>query len=111
MGRRNGQAQVEGVVAQMTTCHLVTLWLSVSGKAVHRVFASQAQDAFLEGPVEAFRTWGGIPTKHLRSDNLTPAVHRVCCGRTRIESPRWVASGSAPVVDVALGTMGRIPRT
>lgn len=110
---REGQVQLEGMVPQqhlpgeeaevdfadvwvrvggeMTKCHLFTLWLSFSGKAIHRVFKSEAQEAFLEGHVEAFRALGGVPTKHIRYDNLKPAVHRVCFGRNRVESQRWVA--------------------
>jgi transposase len=72
-------------------CHLFTLRLSYSGKAVHRVFASAGQPAFLEGHVEAFRVLGGVPTGHIRYDNLKAAVKRVCVGRTRVESQRWVA--------------------
>ncbi len=79
------------IAGEMTQCHLFTLRLSFSGKAVHRVFTSEAQEAFLEGHVEAFRALGGVPTRHIRYDNLKPAVHRVCFGRTRIESGRWVA--------------------
>lgn len=76
---------------EMTKCHLFTLRLSYSGKAIHRVFKSEAQEAFLEGHVEAFRALGGIPTRHIRYDNLKPAVNRVCFGRNRVESDRWVA--------------------
>lgn len=72
-------------------CHLFTLRLSYSGKAVHRVFATEAQEAFMEGHVEAFRVLGGVPTGQIRYDNLKPAVHRVLFGRSRIESQRWVA--------------------
>lgn len=79
------------IAGQMTKCHLFTLRLSFSGRAVHRVFISEAQEAFMEGHVEAFRTLGGIPTKHIRYDNLRPAVQRVCFGRNRIESQRWIA--------------------
>ena len=71
--------------------HLFSLRLSYSGKAVHRVFASESQQAFMEGHVEAFRVLGGVPTRHIRYDNLKPAVHRICFGRTRIESQTWVA--------------------
>ncbi|MBO0516574.1 IS21 family transposase [Streptomyces beijiangensis] len=71
-------------------CHLFTLRLSYSGKAVHRVFASQAQESFLEGHAEAFRVLGGVPTRHIRYDNLKPAVNQVCTGRNRVESERWV---------------------
>lgn len=79
------------VGGEMTKCHLFTLRLSYSGKAVHRVFKSEAQEAFLEGHAEAFRVLGGIPTRHIRYDNLKPAVNRVCFGRNRVESDRWVA--------------------
>jgi transposase len=72
-------------------CHLFTLRMSYSGKAVHRVFASQSQEAFMQGHVEAFRVLGGVPTRHIRYDNLKPAVNKVCFGRSRIESQRWTA--------------------
>lgn len=72
--------------------HLFTLRMSYSGKAVHRVFASEAQEAFMEGHVEAFHVLGGVPTRHIRYDNLKPAVKQVCFGsRNRVESQRWVA--------------------
>lgn len=79
-------------VAGVTTkCHLFTLRMSYSGRAVHRVFLSEAQEAFMEGHVEAFGELGGVPTRHIRYDNLKPAVQRVCFGRNRVESDRWVA--------------------
>lgn len=74
----------------VTKCHLFTLRLSYSGKAVHRVFASQAQESFMQGHVEAFNTLGGVPVRHIRYDNLKPAVNRICTGRSRVESERWV---------------------
>jgi transposase len=68
-----------------------TLRLSYSGRAVHRVFASQGQEAFLEGHVAAFEVLGGIPFDKIRYDNLRSAVHRVLFGRNRAESGRWLA--------------------
>ena len=76
---------------ELTKCRLFTLRLTYSGKAVHRVYRSQAQEAFLEGHVEAFRVLGGVPTRHVRYDNLKPAVTQVCFGRNRVESTRWVS--------------------
>ncbi|MGM0386378.1 MAG: IS21 family transposase [Actinomycetota bacterium] len=73
-----------------TKVFLFTLRLSHSGRAVHRVFASQSQEAFLEGHVHAFTALGGVPTVHIRYDNLKSAVSRVLFGRSRIESGRWV---------------------
>ncbi len=76
---------------QLTKCALFTLRLSYSGKAVHRVFASQGQEAFIEGHVEAFRVLGGSPVDKIRYDNLKSAVTRVLFGRSRTESDRWVS--------------------
>jgi transposase len=74
-----------------TKCFLFTMRLSMSGKAVHRVYATQSQEAFLEGHLAAFDEFGGIPTGHIRYDNLKSAVSRVLFGdRGRIENQRWV---------------------
>ncbi|MFB8000444.1 IS21 family transposase [Streptomyces sp. NPDC056002] len=76
---------------EVTKCHLFTLRMSYSGKAVHRVYASQAQESFMEGHVEAFNVLGGVPSRHIRYDNLKPAVNRVLTGRSRVESERWTS--------------------
>lgn len=74
-----------------TKCFLFTMRLSMSGKAVHRVYATQSQEAFLEGHLAAFDEFAGIPTGHIRYDNLKSAVSRVLFGdRDRIENQRWV---------------------
>ncbi|MET3812443.1 IS21 family transposase [Arthrobacter sp. UYEF3] len=75
-----------------TKCHMFIFRLSHSGKAIHRIYPTQAQEAFLEGHIEAFHVMGGIPTKHIRYDNLTSAVTAVVFGqgRQRHENDRWV---------------------
>ena len=73
-----------------TKCFLFTLRLSFSGKAVHRVFSTQGQEAFLEGHQVAFEVLGGVPVDKIRYDNLKSAVSRVLFGRNRTESARWV---------------------
>ena len=75
-----------------TKCYMFVLWLSHSGKAIHRVYPTQAQEAFLQGHIEAFDAIGGIPTKHIKYDNLTSAVTAVIHGpgRARNENDRWV---------------------
>ena len=80
-----------------TKCHMFVFRLSRSGKAIHRIYPTQAQEAFLEGHIEAFREIGGIPTKHIRYDNLTSAVTAVVFGqgRQRVENERWVLFKSA----------------
>jgi transposase len=110
---REGRAHLEGTVPQVhepgaeaevdfadvwvrldgepLKCHLFTLRLSYSAKAVHRVYASQSQEAFMQGHAEAFAVLDGIPVRHIRYDNLKPAVKQVCFGRSRVESQRWIA--------------------
>jgi hypothetical protein len=66
--------------------------LSFSGKAVHRVSASEGQEAFFEGHVHAFGVLGGVPAGKVRYDNLTSAVARVLgFTRARVETDRWTA--------------------
>jgi hypothetical protein len=72
-------------------CHLFAYRLSYSGMGVHRVYASCAQEALLEGHVTAFAVTGGVPRGHIRYDNLTPAVTRVMKGRDRKETARWLS--------------------
>lgn len=74
-----------------TKVFLFTLRLSYSGKSVHRAFATQGQEAFLEGHAYALAELGGVPVRHIRYDNLKAAVSRVLQGRGREESDRWVA--------------------
>ena len=69
---------------------MFALRLSNSAKAAHRVFSTQAQEAFFEGHVNAFERFGGVPAR-VRYDNLKPAVARVLLGRNRIESERFIA--------------------
>jgi transposase len=79
------------VAGKSMKCYLFTLRLSYSGRSVHRAYASQGQEAFMEGHAEAFRVLGGVPFRHIRYDNLKPAVRQVLFGRGRLESQRWVA--------------------
>jgi transposase len=72
-------------------CHLFAYRLSFSGFAVHRVYASCAQEALLEGHVAAFAVTRGVPWRHIRYDNLTPAVTKVLAGRDRKENARWAS--------------------
>ncbi|MGW3730611.1 IS21 family transposase [Streptomyces sp. NPDC000851] len=76
----------------MTKCSLFTFRLSYSGKAVHRIFASEGQEAFFEGHVHAFRVLGGVPVGNVRYDNLSSAVAQVLgFTRARVETERWTA--------------------
>ena len=79
------------LAGQLARCFLFAFRLSCSGKGVHRVYASQAQEAFLEGHVTAFEVTGGVPFRQIRYDNLSPAVAKVLAGRSRTETQRWLA--------------------
>jgi transposase len=90
------EAEVDfGEFHAMVAGTLVKLWmfvlrLSCSGRAFHVAFATQAQEAFLEGHVLAFEHLGGVPGR-IRYDNLKPAVVRVLRGRDRSEAERFIA--------------------
>lgn len=75
-----------------TRCHMFTFRLSCSGKAIHRVYSTESQEAFLEGHIDAFEEIGGVPARHIRYDNLSSAVKSVLFGRgrCRVENDRWV---------------------
>jgi hypothetical protein len=79
------------LAGQLTRCFMFAFRLSCSGKGVHRVYASQAQEAFLEGHVTAFEATGGVPSRQIRYDNLSPAVAKVLAGRNRTETARWLS--------------------
>lgn len=72
-----------------TKCFMFAYRLSHSGRAVHRVYPTQALEAFLEGHIDAFEETGGVPTGQIKYDNLSPAVSTVLSGRARVETARW----------------------
>ncbi len=74
-----------------TKTALFTMRLSFSGRAAHRAFATQGQEAFLEGHVYGFDRLGGVPVDKIRYDNLNSAVKQVLFGRSRQENERWIA--------------------
>jgi len=102
-----GAVSIE-VAGDVAACHLFAYRLSYSGKGVHRVYASCAQEAFLEGHVTAFDVTGGVPWRHIRYDNLSPAVTRVMAGRSRTETARWAAFRSW-YESVPAGSLDRLP--
>jgi transposase len=73
-----------------TSGWMFVMRLSASGKGFHRIYANQAQEVFLDGHVQAFDHFGGVPAR-IRYDNLKPAVVRVMKGRDRLESERFIA--------------------
>lgn len=89
------------LAGELVTCFVFAMRLSYSGKAVHRVFASCGQEAFLEGHVHALSVLGGVPTSKVRYDNLRSAVSRVLSSRSRTENERWTAFRSHYGIDAA----------
>ena len=101
-------AVIAGVLAKLW---MFVMRLSCSGRAFHVAFATQAQEAFLEGHVLAFEYFGAVPGR-VRYDNLGPAVVRVLRGRDRAESERFIALRSHYPVRLVLlrPGQGRRPR-
>ncbi|WUB76612.1 hypothetical protein OG734_44860 [Streptomyces sp. NBC_00576] len=89
------------LAGELVTCYLFAMRLCYSGKAVHRVFASCGQEAFLEGHVHALSVLGGVPTGKVRYDNLKAAVARVLGSRARAENERWTAFRSHYAIEAA----------
>lgn len=71
--------------------HVRVLAISL-GQGIHRIYPTQGQEAFLQGHIEAFEAIGGVPSRHIKYDNLTAAVAAVLHGRDRRrdENARWV---------------------
>ena len=90
-------------------CYMFAYRLSCSGKACHRVYASQVQEAFFEGHVAAFEACGGVLSGHIRYDNLSPAVARVLTGRSRTETGRWLSFRAVYEPVPAGSRAGRVP--
>ncbi|MFF0220522.1 hypothetical protein [Streptomyces vinaceus] len=61
------------LAGQRRKCVLFTLRLSYSGKAVHRVYATASQAAFLEGPVSGVMSGITTPTTRGPASVTTPS--------------------------------------
>jgi transposase len=96
-------AQAAGV---LTKLWMFVMRVSCSGRAFHVAFATQAQEAFLEGHVLALEYFGAVPGR-VRYDNLKPAVVRVLRGRDRTESERFIALRSHYGFDSFFCTPGK----
>lgn len=62
-----------------TRCYMFAFRLSHSGKPVHRIYPTCAQEALLEGHIEAFNAIGGVPVRRIRYDNLGVDEGRLWC--------------------------------
>jgi transposase len=84
-----GEAQIL-LRGEQTVVHLFLMRACHSGASFVMAFASETQQAFLEGHVAALEWFGGV-FDLVRYDNLKAAVARVLKGRRRVESDRFVA--------------------
>ena len=83
-------ASIAGTLAKLW---MFVMLLSHSGRAFHVAFATQAQEAFLEGHVLAFEYFGAVPGR-VRYDNLKQRWCGCCAagtGRRRSGSSRCAA--------------------
>jgi hypothetical protein len=79
-----------------TKTALFTMRPSYSGRAAHKSFLTQGQEAFLEGHVCAPERLGGVRVDKIRYDNLNSAVRQVLFGRSREEKSIFCPGGGAP---------------
>jgi len=80
-------AEVAGV---RLTVQLFCMRLCYSRRTFLMAFPTQRQEAFLEGHVQAFHFFEGVPQR-IAYDNLKVAVERVLPGHTRQEQQAFVA--------------------
>ncbi len=83
-----GEAEV--IIAGVSiTVQLFVMRLCYSRRTFVMAFPTQRQECFLEGHVQAFHFFGGVP-QHISYDNLKAAVLRILEGRNRQEQARFI---------------------
>ena len=100
-----GEAQVEigGVLAK---AHYFVVDLPHSDESYVRAFPAETTEAFLEGHVEAFRYWGGVPRRILY-DNTTLAVARILGDGTRLKTRAFSGLQSHYLFEERFGRPGK----
>ena len=99
-----GEAEIE-MKGERVTAQFLSVRLSYSRKLLVRAYPTQRQEAFLDGQVEAFKYFGGVP-HNVWYDNLTTAVQRVLYGRVRKEQRRFIAFRSHYLFEAQFCTPG-----
>lgn len=83
--------EAEAVIAgERLKVQLFVMRLNHSRARFVMAFPFQKQEAFLEGHIQAFRFFGGVP-RNITYDNLKTAVFRILEGRNRQEQQAFVA--------------------
>jgi transposase len=99
-----GEAKVL-LAGELATINLFFARLCHSGAGLVQAFGHARQVAFLEGHVEAFAFFGGVPAV-VRYDNLASAVKLTLRGRRRVEADRFVALRSHYLFESAFTLAG-----
>ncbi|MGH7751053.1 MAG: IS21 family transposase, partial [Candidatus Dormibacteria bacterium] len=86
------------IAGLLVEVQLFLMRLSASGRSFPRAYLNECQEVFLDGHVQAFAYFGGVPGR-IRYDNLKSAVAKVLKGRVRIESDRFTAMRSHYLFD------------
>lgn len=99
-----GEADIV-LAGEQVTAQFLLVRLCYSRKLLVRAYPHQRQEAFLDGQMEAFQFFGGVP-HNLWYDNLTTAVQQVLCGRVRKEQRRFTAFRSHHLFEAQFCTPG-----
>ncbi len=92
-----GEATVIMAGVQMIV-QLFVMWLNFSRRLFVYAYPTQKQESFLDGHVQAFRFFGGVPYR-ISYDNLKTAVYEILRGHQRIEQRAFVAFRSHYLFD------------
>jgi len=84
-----GEAVVE-IAGERMTVQVFHMRLCYSRRLFMMAFPAQKQEAFLEGHVQAFHYFGGVPHR-IAYDNLRAAVQKILAGHTRQEQLTFIA--------------------
>jgi len=100
-----GEAVVE-IAGPLVTVQIFVMRLNYSRAKFVMAFPFQKQEAFLEGHVQAFHFFGGVPHR-ITYDNLKTAVLRILQGRNRVEQQRLISLRSYYLFEGVYCTPGR----
>jgi len=78
------------IVGERVKVQFFVMRLNYSRARFVMAFPFQKQEAFMEGHIQAFRFFGGVP-RHVTYDNLKTAVLRILEGHSRQEQEAFIA--------------------
>ncbi len=84
-----GEAKVE-IGGEKQIVQILVMRLNHSRVRFVMAFPFKKQEAFIEGHIQAFHFFGGVP-RHITYDNLKTAVYRILKGRNRQEQEAFIA--------------------